>query len=235
MAIRAKNTGSGDFKGLPQGNYIAVCDLIADFGLQPGSAQYPDPKYQVYIRFAVPSETIEYEKDGKKISGPRVIGNAYTASMGKKANLRKMVQNWLGRDFASEDEAKNFDISSLLGKGCMVNVIVKEVGEKTYSNIGSISALPKGMPPPALETLLLVYDEDHAANLTKLPEWMQEKIKGQLKPEMSHATGVYAESWSDEPSDMAGSYDFTPVPLEAYSDEPYGDGTGIGDSDIPPF
>lgn len=221
MALKYGTSG-GDFKGLPAGNYIAICDLVADLGLQPGSSMYPDPKHQIYLRFEVPSERIDYEKDGKRLTGPRVIGNAYTASMGKKANLRKQLEGWRGKMF-TDPEAADFDVSTILGKACMLNVVEKESGGKTYSNIGNISALPKGMPVPTAENPLVLYTGESPEDVKLLPDWLQAKVKGQLKPEYINPTGCYAEA------QQSGEYDFSQeTPAVAGSD-----GTYITDEDIP--
>jgi hypothetical protein len=187
------SSGGGDFKSVPSGSHIAICNLVADLGLQPGSGLYPDPKQQVYIRFEVPQERVEYEKDGKRIEGPIVIGNTYTASMHEKANLRKQLEGWRGRKF-SDEEAEKFDVSSILGKGCMLSVVETEKGGKIYSNIASISGLPKGFPAPKAENPLLFFSEEESSSFSELPEWLQKKINGQLTkrtPEVHAAAQNY--------------------------------------------
>lgn len=181
LTFKAKG-GGGDFKGVPAGSHIAVCDIVADIGIQPGSGMYPAPKHQVYIRFEIPEERVKYVKDGKEMEGPAVIGNCYTASMSEKANLRKSLESWRGKRFTDE-EAETFDVSAILGRACMLTVIEKEVGDKTYSNIASINPLPKGMPAPKAELTLLYYDDNNTDQLTALPKWIQEKIEKQLEPE----------------------------------------------------
>jgi hypothetical protein len=170
----------GDFAGLASGTYAAVCDIVADLGLQPGSGMYPEPKQQVYIRFEIPSERVEYQKDGKRVEGPAVIGNTYTASMNEKANLRKILQAWRGKVF-SDEEAEAFDISAILGKACLLTVVENQKGDKTYSNIGSVGPLLKGMSAPRVEMTPILYCEDSPHDFGKLPEWLRKKIEGQLK------------------------------------------------------
>ena len=138
------NAVAGDFEPVPAGSHIAVCDIVADIGLQPGSGMYPQPKNQVYIRFELPNERIQFEKDGKKQEGPQVIGKTYTASMNEKANLRHHLESWRGKAFTDE-EAESFDVSAILGKPCMLTVMHTKKGEKTYANITSIGPLPKGI------------------------------------------------------------------------------------------
>lgn len=199
MALTYKvSGGGGDFKSVPAGSHIAVCDMVVDLGLQPGSALYPDPKHQVYLRFETPNERIEYERDGKKQEGPHVIGITFTASMHEKANLRKQLEGWRAKRFTDE-EAAVFDVAGVLGKGCMLNVIAKEKGDKTYMNIAGISKLPTGVPMPKAENTLILFSEDNTESWDKLPEWLQKKINARIKPAASNATGNYAES---------GEYDY---------------------------
>lgn len=177
--------GGGDFKRLPAGSHIAICNLIADLGLQPGSAAFPNPKRQVYVRFEIPAERVEWEKDGVKHEGPQVIGKSYTASMNEKANLRKHLEGWRGKNF-TDAEAEDFDLASVLGKPCMLIVSESENGGKTYSNIASVGPMPKGIPAPTSENELLMYDDDNDhKTFNKLPPWLQEKIEKQIKETVS--------------------------------------------------
>lgn len=179
---------TSDFKRVPAGSHIAVCNLIADCGMQPGSQLYPNPKHKLYVRFEIPAERVEYEKDGQTIEGPMTIGSFYTASMNEKATLRKHLESWRGRSFTDE-EAAQFDVSAILGKACMLSVVHSEAGGKTYANIASIGAMPKGVPIPKAENPLLYYDDSSpAVDLDKLPKWLQDKINGQLTGEAPPTT-----------------------------------------------
>ena len=168
--------GGGDYKRLESGTYAAVCNLLADIGLQPGSVKFPTPKHMVVIRFEVPSERLEYEIDGVKKEGPMTIYGRYTASMNEKANLRKLLESWRGKKF-TDDEARNFDIAKLLGVPCLLTVTESTGNDgKTYSNIGNCSPLVKGMEVPKAENELLLYTADNHDQFDKLPKWIQDKI-----------------------------------------------------------
>lgn len=211
MALTFKVSGGGDFKTVPSGSHIAVCNLVADLGMQPGSQAYPDPKRKIYVRFEVAAERIQYERDGKKYEGPQTIGSFFTASMHEKATLRQRLEGWRGRRF-TDDEAGNFDVSTILGKPCMLSVVESIVGDKVYANIASISPLPKGVEAPPAENPLHCFTADDTSCFASLPEWIQEKINAQIKPKASAPTGVYA-------NENTKAYDF--------SDQ------GITDEDIP--
>lgn len=176
------NGGGGDFKRAPAGSHLAVCNLVADVGLQPGSRMYPSPKHKIYLRFEIPAERVEYEKDGKKVEGPLTIGSFYTASMNEKATLRKHLEGWRGRGF-TDAQAADFDVATVLGKPCMLSVVESEEGGKVYSNIASISAIPKGVTAPAAENPLLFYDTENDSAYERLPKWLRDKIDSQLSPE----------------------------------------------------
>jgi len=189
--------GGGDFKRAPAGSHIAVCNMVVDCGLQPGSQAFPNPKRKVYVRFEIPSERIEYEKDGKTIEGPLTIGSFYTASMNEKATLRKHLEGWRGKQF-SDEEAAAFDVAAIAGRPCMLSVIESEHGGKTYSNIASIGAIPKGVSPPAAENPPFVYLDGDRKTFDKLPKWLQEKIDNQLKPAKPTASESHAEDFEGE-------------------------------------
>jgi hypothetical protein len=199
MTLPVGSNGGGDFKRAPAGSHIAVCNLVADCGLQPGSAQYPSPKRKIYIRFEIPAERVEYEKDGKQVEGPLTIGSFYTASMNEKATLRKHLEGWRGKKF-SDEEAGSFDVSALLGKACMLSVVESDSGGKTYSNISGIGSLPKGMSVPKAENELLYFDSDSGrAELEALPKWLREKIEQQIRKGTPAANESHAGQDFDGP------------------------------------
>ncbi len=201
LTLPVGSNGGGDFKRAPAGSHIAVCNLVADCGMQPGSAQFPAPKRKIYVRFEIPNERVEYEKDGVVVEGPLTIGSFYTASMNEKATLRKHLEGWRGKKF-SDDEAANFDVAALLGKACMLSVVESESGGKTYSNIAGIGSMPRGVPVPAAENPLLYFDSDSgSAEFDKLPKWLKEKIENQIDPARPGANESHASN-DDSGSDI---------------------------------
>ena len=182
MAIMATDTGGGgDFTPVPQGTHIAICDQVVDLGRQAiKSDKFGDSvKHQVYIRWQIPAERVEWEHDGKKFEGPAVIGKTYTVSLGEKANLRKDLQAWRGKPF-TPDELKGFDISKLLGVPATITVTHSEKDGRTYANIASVGGLIKGMPKPTSEGDLILYDSDNMGSFEKLSKRLQERIKAQI-------------------------------------------------------
>lgn len=191
MGIIAKEKG-GDFKKVPEGTHVAVCNLVADLGLQPTSF---GPKHKVYFRFELPHERTEFERDGQRTEGPMTIGANFTVSLSKKATLRGYLESWRGRQFTKE-ELEGFDLLNVLGAPCQVSVIHETAASgDVYANIKAIVPLPKGMAKPKAENPLLKYSDDQQGDFGRLPEWLQTKIKGQISatPEDDRATDGEAD------------------------------------------
>lgn len=200
--------GSGDFKPVEAGTYTAICDMVIDVGMQEGSDLYPKSRRQVWLRFELPTERVEFEKDSQKKIGPAVIGKMYTASMHKKANLRHDLESWRGREF-SDEQAADFDVASCLGKTCVVSVTHSTGSNgKTYANITAIGKAMKGTEKLAPELPLMLYDEQHTTQYELLPEWLRKKIDEQILPEKKAPVVPASETewdnnWSsDEPQDQ---------------------------------
>ena len=128
--------------------------------------------------FELPTERIEI--GGKEV--PRGINTfPLTISLGKKANLRKMIENWRGRQFTDAEAAEGFDMKLLLTQNCLMSVIHKEVkkGDQTftYANIGSVLPMIKGTPTFEPENEVLYYEVDTGMLIPEgTPEWLKIKI-----------------------------------------------------------
>lgn len=174
MSTYASDTGGGkDFDPVPEGSHFAVCDTFVDLGMQDSRF---GAKHKIYLRWQIPSKRVSYEKDGQKIEAPMAIGGTYTLSLSEKSNLRPMLQSWRGRAFTPE-ELKKFDVTSVVGKPCMITVTHAPRTEGgVYANIGVVAKLPDGVPAPVMEGETLIYDADNTDTWDKLRPWMKEKI-----------------------------------------------------------
>lgn len=183
MALTAPVSGGGkDFEPVSAGTHFAVCTGVFDIGLQPGSVAYPAPRRILQLRFEIPAERVQWEKDGQSFDKPAIIYERLTLSMGKKALLRAMVESWYGIGLTDEMAAK-VDIEKFAGRCATLSIVHNKSGEKTYANIGSIGPLPKGMPPVVPENPILIYHADKTEQFEELPKFIQEKITNQLRPE----------------------------------------------------
>lgn len=182
MPITATNTQT-QREPIPAGNYIARCYQMIEIGTVKETILGKEkiiPK--VRIGWELPTEIKVFkDENGEQ---PCVISKEYTLSMAEKANLRIALKSWRGKDF-TEDEAKSFDITKLLGVPCMINIIHKtsKDGLKVYEEISGITPIPKGIecPPQYNKTLLLSYDSFDVEVFNKLPDFIRNKMTGSLE------------------------------------------------------
>lgn len=166
---------------VPAGVHHAICYQVIDIGTQPQVGNFP-ARRKVKIVWELPHERFEFkDKDGSSIELPRCISKDYTLSTDKKANLRKELESWRGRPF-TEDEVKGFEVGSIVGANCQLNVVHKRSadGTKTYANVNGVMPLAKGSSKLAPENLTMVYDIAKEGPITfpeSMPEWMQNQIK----------------------------------------------------------
>ena len=198
MAFIATDAGGGgNFKRVPSGAYIGRCYSLIDLGTQLTTGQYGEKlQHKIQIGWELFGEDeqgqpLTVEVDGKEM--PMTIKKSYTVSLHEKAVLRKDLAAWRGRDF-SDDEAKAFDVSKLLGAYCMVNVTTSENNGKTYSNVAGLTPLPgalKNAKPAAVHAnqvfdldnpdmkLFASFHEKLQEAIKRSPEWAQRQGKRQ--------------------------------------------------------
>lgn len=199
MAITATSEGGATFEPIPAGSYAARCFEMIHIGTV--SEEYMGQMKEnnkVRISWELPTEMKSF-KDGEA-EKPQVISKDYVLSMYEKANLRKHLEGWRGKNF-TEDEAKAFDVTKLLGVECMLSIIHKQSKKgKVYAEISSISRLPKGMtcPKQINPSFEFSYDSFTEEKFQKLPEWIRKQII--TTPEYASATSV--TSFSEDKEDL---------------------------------
>ena len=215
MGFIAKDSGGGDFKGVPRGVHIGRCYSLIDPGTQLTSGHYGEKlQYKIKIGWELFGEDDKGDPltvfiDGKEY--PMTISKSYTLSLHEKAGLRKDLAAWRGKDF-NDEEAKAFDVSKLLGAYCMVNVTQSESNGKTYSNVAGLTPLPGALknskPEPVHKLVTFNLDDPDMSVFGTFHEKLQEYIKkstewqmlkgGKSKPAEQQSTGT---SFDDMPDD----------------------------------
>jgi len=179
MAINATNSGT-QRELIPAGNYIARCYQMIEIGtVEEIIIGEKKTLRKVRIGWELPDELRVFNPE--KGEQPCVISQEFTLSMNEKANLRKMLASWRGKDF-TEDEARCFDISKLLGVPCMLNIIHKPSkadASKVYEQIGSVSPLPKSVkcPDQINKTIVLSYDNFDWGLFDSMPDFIKQRMK----------------------------------------------------------
>ena len=214
MAITAKASSNVERELIPAGNYVARCYKLVEIGTVPTEYLGVEKmSHKVRFGWELPTELKVFNPE--KGEQPLVIDKEYTLSLADKANLRKDLKSWRGKDF-TPTEAEGFDIEKLLGVPCMLNIIHiqgKKDATKTYEAIGSISPMPKGMvcPPQINPTFVFNFDSYNDETFKSLPEFIRKQIvesneykamNGQPTKEIPVVGAVDAYLEKEDPDDL---------------------------------
>jgi hypothetical protein len=192
------------FEPIAPGLYLAVCYGIFDVGTQTHTFEgAATEKHDVVVSWEFPKVRIDIEVAGEKKNMPRALSKVYTLSLSDRANLRKDIEKWRGKAL-TETEAKGFNISKLLGQGCQILVQNTEKNGKVYSNIGAITALPKGTKAPKTENPCISFSlagrNLHEPLPEGLPDWIKKKVYASREYQALKAPLAAQEATDDVPA-----------------------------------
>jgi len=178
MGSIAKQKLSAEFTPLDEGTHLAICNAVIDIGLQ--STPFGVQEH-VWLRFEVPAERISFIKNGEEIDAGQIIWSRYNKTLTKKANLRKDLEAWFGREFTS-DELDGFDLFNLSGMPCLLTVVHNHKDDRTFANVTAIAKILKGQVVPPMEQDAIQFSPDDTDSYDDVPEWLREKFDDRLEP-----------------------------------------------------
>lgn len=162
----------------PAGTHRAVLYKIINYGNVPTEWNgETSKKHKIRLIWELSDETIEYEKDGEKVTAPFSVGRKFTFSMGDNSNLYPIVQGITGG--LKEDERWNFNIESLLGTACLLTVVHDEFNGNKYAKVTSATQLPKSMEAPKQVNENEVEDVRDLSQeqIEALPDFIKDEMK----------------------------------------------------------
>jgi len=185
MALTLSESAKQERKLPEAGATVGVLYSLVDLGHQKTNWDNQEkwtPK--VRLTFELPDQTDEFEveENGKRttVQKPMVVSIEQTRSLGEKASLRKLLEQWRGQTFTSK-ELQAFSLKNLLGKPAMLTLIHKTSQQgRQYCAIAGASKLPKGMSAPAKTTNDQLYyeiEQGEGGQFNDMPDWLQEKIR----------------------------------------------------------
>ena len=186
MALTLSETSKNTERQLPEaGASTGVLFSLVDLGTQKVTWDGEDkwtPKLR--LAFELPDQVIEGEvvENGKttKVTKPMVVSIELTRSLGERATLRKLLEQWRGQAFTAKELA-SFNLKNLLGKACLLTLVHKtSQAGRQYCAIQGMAKLPKGMKAPATTQNGQVFyeiEQGEGGQFGELPEWLQEKIR----------------------------------------------------------
>lgn len=203
--MRVSDSGGTDFEQAPPGTHVARCVRLIDIGTQFGEYQgKPNALRKVVVTWELPNELMS---EGDFAGKPFLVNKWYTASIGEKANLRKDLVNWRGREFTDE-ELGGFEVKKVLGTTCMLSLTPNDKGKV---RVTGVMKLPRGTEAPAQINPPLYFslerDEFNQAVFDGLSEYWQGEIKkspewadlqGKPGPVKPSAAGTKFEDFEDD-------------------------------------
>lgn len=144
----SKNTT--DFVNAPEGVHNAVCVDVIDKG-------------EMVTKFGKKHKVkIVWEIETLMESGDRFTANQlYTASLHEKAQLRKDLKGWRGKDFTADELAGDWDLEQVIGKPCQV-VIEHATNEKgTFANVTKVLKAAKKLEPSGKYTRVVARGDNN--------------------------------------------------------------------------
>lgn len=139
--VTARDEGQA-FIAHNEGQFAAVCADVVDLGQRveqyPGKPARVVPKCALVFVTNTPGET----KD---------VSVEVTVSMGEKATLRKLLEDWRGKSYTPEQAQAGVPLDKLVGHGALISVEHKRSAKgRTYAKIKSLAPLPKEMTAPSV-------------------------------------------------------------------------------------
>ena len=176
MSLIIKKKESVEIPPLKAGTYPAACVYIIDIGTQHNQ-YYNKMEQKVIIGIEFPTKTVNIDGQEK----PRWISREFTLSLNDKANLKALIETWLGRSITDKEKEEGFDLKSLLGEPGIATVAV-DTGKdgKQYNRLVSMVPMMEGMAAPVLKSEMLWWDmgaEWDQAMFDKIPGFIQNKIR----------------------------------------------------------
>src|SRR4051794_14606703 len=132
MPIMATAGDSKTYTPAPEGTHQAICMDVIDLGRLPNTFKPGTTQHKVNIVWQID----ELRDDGKR----HQVYKRYTLSLNEKANLRHDLESWRGKAF-TRDEEMGFDVETVIGVNCLVNIQHATKDGKTYANVKSVMPL----------------------------------------------------------------------------------------------
>lgn len=163
--------------------YASYLVQLIDMGLQPQKpyqGKEKPPVQEIMLTYEL-SDCYMVDEDGKELEDkPRWVSETLPF-YGLFADKAKSTQRYLAFD---PQEQFGGDFSKAVGMPCNVTIVNNKVGDKVYSNIGNVAAISakKAAAMEDLKNPVKVFDLDapDMEVFNALPEWLREKIKGNL-------------------------------------------------------
>lgn len=185
-ARKIKSTGGGTRQeAMEAGTYSCRVVQMLDLGLQPQrpyQGQEKPPAYSMSLTYEFVDEFCKDKAGNDDESKPRWLSEDMPLHS-LEAELAKSTKRYHAID---PQGAHDGDFSMLSGMGCMVTIVAKENKQgETRNYISTVSAMRakdlSKIPELVNDAKVFLMDEPDLEVLGSLPDWLQDKMKGNLE------------------------------------------------------
>lgn len=199
-ASKIKNSnGVSKSEPLDNGTYAARVVQVIDLGLQtqrPWKGKPKPPAQEISITYELGTEFLKDEEGNDRLDKPRWQSETFPlhplsiekAKSTKRANA------------IDPNNLTNGNFAKFTNAPCAVTLVQdKKPDGKVWVNIGNVTPPMKGFEAPALVNPPKVFDLDNPdlVIFLSLPEWLQEKIKGNLNFNGSRLQDILGDNDND--------------------------------------
>jgi hypothetical protein len=201
-----RTSASRKFKLVPAGSHLARCYRLVDLGTQK-TEYLGTPKINRKIMLGW--ELFGEDEDGQPLvteeNKPMAIFKNYTMSWADMSTLRKDLQSWRNKAFTPK-EMDEFDLKTIVGAYCMLNVVHKSTENNIYANVGGIGPVPTiikqaGLPSPVNENQIFMISKPDMRIFETFGEGLRNKIESSPEWQMRNKRVVQVPSAFDDMSD----------------------------------
>ena len=201
MSFLLTNTSTAKREVLEPDYYTARCYGVIITGTS-FNQQFGNTQTKVTFLWELPSELINFEKDGETVTMPRSISKSFTLSMNERATLRKNLESWIDRAFTPEELKQGVDISKFCGSACRLAVGQgqKQDGAK-YNTVDKVVRLKDGNCPKLFNEKILfdITDEEQdLSEIDRLPAWIQDAVRKSDE----YQKRMYPEDYDEAPIEI---------------------------------
>ena len=187
MALKAPKGNDKSFtpqENLEPGTYKARLVQLIDLGLQPQrpyQGQEKKPAYEIMLTYELVDEFMKDENGEDIEDKPRWISESF--ALHSLSNDRaKSTKRYEAFDKEHEFDG---DFTKCVGQPVLVTIVNNKVGDKVYDNVANLAAMraKDAANCPELVNGTKVFDlsSPDMEVFNALPQWLQDKIKGNLE------------------------------------------------------
>ena len=122
-----------NFEKATPGMVDAICIAVADIGTQMTRFnEVEKPQHQVMICWKIAQLMQEGERAGENF----IMCKRYHYTLDARSTLSKDMESWFARKISDEVRNAGFDLETLVGKKCTLNLMESQNG--SYTNINSV-------------------------------------------------------------------------------------------------